>query len=627
MATKVNYTGPDYVNGSTPALSAENLNPLVGAVETAGQILDAETDAGRAITQAATAAAQKTVLGLNNVNNTSDADKPVSTAQAAAITAAAQSATNAAAAANSTDEVTAAPSHWWVLVSGVLKRMTHAGWLTLVRAAVGWVAQTVGFTISGGTTSKTLTVSANADTANIPTANEKTALDNVITVNEPFTTPPTLLLYDADRRNIERASGGRATIFYSNDSYKVPCEAVWVDAFTIGDVAATFSTARANSTAYSLGQMLMANSQLYEVTTAGTTGSAAPTYPTTIGDTVTDGTAVLTLRINSYNDLFPGFYKAGAAKTGWWFGRFRATIVNNRPQCIPGQYHSTMSIDNMRTYMANFGTHNCRPMTNWDWAILWLDAVRKGITPVGNTYYGRSHKTTEKQWGGIRADGARPGDASVTSNPITRGGSAGPLWTHTRESWGVHDFIGNYLQWCDGAKIMDGQLYIAAHDNDPSLLSAAGEASWIATGIYFDSPVAGNDSGSDNLGTPIIASAVSNYTASVTPPRTISEIQADTRDLDYAAATWSAWSIGASLDSVSFLARRSAYLMGIISKLRYGGLSPLSASEGYGYIRNNGERFANCGGDYNNGSSAGPAYRNWNYRRSSISCARPVFDP
>lgn len=624
----IGYTKTDWSSKVLPATMATGMDNEEDGIKQACDLLDEETDAGRALTQAATAAAQKTALGLNNVNNTSDADKPVSTAQAAAITAAAQSATNAAAAANSTDEVITAPSHWWVLVSGALKRMTHAGWLALVRAAVGWAAQTVGFTISGGTTSKTLTVSADADTADIPTTNEKTALDNVvIATNEPFTAPPTLLLYDADRRNIERASGGRATIFYSNDSYKVPCEAVWVDAFTIGDVAAIFSTARANSTAYSLGQMLMANSQLYEVTTAGTTGSAAPTYPTTIGDTVTDGTAVLTLRINSYNDLFPGFYKAGVAKSGWWFGRFRATIVNNRPLCIPGQYYSTMSIDNMRTYMANFGTHNCRPMTNWDWAILWLDAVRKGITPVGNTYYGRSHKTTEKQWGGIRADGARPGDTSVSSNPITRGGSAGSLWTHTREPWGVHDFIGNYLQWCDGAKIMDGQLYIAAHDNDPSLLSAAGEASWIATGIYFDSPVAGNDSGSDNLGTPIIASAVSNYTASVTPPRTISEIQADIRDLDYAVATWSAWSIGASLDSVSFLARRSAYLMGIISKLRYGGLSPLSASEGYGYIRNNGERFAGCGGTYYGGSGAGPAFRDWGYRRSSSYCARPVFDP
>jgi len=169
MATKVNYTAPDFVNNSAPKLNGTNMANLATAAEVAGQILDAETDAGRAITQAATAAAQKTALGLDQVDNTSDANKPVSTAQATAITTAAQSATNAAAAANSTDEVITAPSHWWVLVSGALKRMTHAGWLILVRAAVGWAAQAVGFTISGGTTSKTLTVSADADTVNIPT--------------------------------------------------------------------------------------------------------------------------------------------------------------------------------------------------------------------------------------------------------------------------------------------------------------------------------------------------------------------------------------------------------------------------------------------------------------------------
>jgi len=38
------------------------------------------------------------------------------------------------------------------------------------------------------------------------------------------------------------------------------------------------------------------NDRVYECTTAGTTAATAPTYPTTIGDTVTDGTAVFTCR-------------------------------------------------------------------------------------------------------------------------------------------------------------------------------------------------------------------------------------------------------------------------------------------------------------------------------------------
>ena len=70
----------------------------------------------------------------------------------------------------------------------------------------------------------------------------------------------------------------------------------------------TASVERANATSYVLGQRLSlarADAQanfavmrryVYEVTTAGPTGAAAPVYPTVVGGTVTDGSAVLTCR-------------------------------------------------------------------------------------------------------------------------------------------------------------------------------------------------------------------------------------------------------------------------------------------------------------------------------------------
>lgn len=52
---------------------------------------------------------------------------------------------------------------------------------------------------------------------------------------------------------------------------------------------------RANSTAYSVGQIATpGNGHWYMVTTAGTTGGSAPTWPTTDGGTVTDGTVTWT---------------------------------------------------------------------------------------------------------------------------------------------------------------------------------------------------------------------------------------------------------------------------------------------------------------------------------------------
>jgi hypothetical protein len=57
------------------------------------------------------------------------------------------------------------------------------------------------------------------------------------------------------------------------------------------------ATSAATTTAYTLGAMVVPatpNGYFYAATTAGTSAGSAPTWPTTIGDTVTDGTVVWT---------------------------------------------------------------------------------------------------------------------------------------------------------------------------------------------------------------------------------------------------------------------------------------------------------------------------------------------
>jgi len=192
--------------------------------------------------------------------------------------------------------------------------------------------------------------------------------------------------------------------------------------------------------------------------------------------------------------------------------------------------------------------------------------------------------------------------------------------------WGVHDFVGNYYRWVDGVKWMDGQLYIHAYNNDPTLLTAAGEGSWIATGVFLNSPVAGDDLNVNDLGAPNFASSVTNYTASVVPPRDVTTIQADTRDLDYASQTWSAIAVDASIDTVDAVKRITAFKIGILPKVRSGGASPLSTQEGRLWIRNNGERFPLRSGDYNGASYAGPKFCCAYYRRSVGNAFSLVFN-
>lgn len=73
---------------------------------------------------------------------------------------------------------------------------------------------------------------------------------------------------------------------------------VTITSAAVGDFSAnTYTTTRAATTAYTVGQIVRpatGNGYLYQCSTAGTTGSTIPTYPSGVGQTVTDGTVTWT---------------------------------------------------------------------------------------------------------------------------------------------------------------------------------------------------------------------------------------------------------------------------------------------------------------------------------------------
>lgn len=164
----IGYTELDFVNGSAPALSAENLNHIDEALKDACDLLDAETAAGRALVEAADAAAQRSALGLGDC-----ATKNVGTGAGDV------AAGNAPAAAQAAAEATAAGA----LAGHVADADPHPQYAqesALGNAATKNVGTGASDVAAGNAPAGAVTTHESTYAhANLPTANEKTRLGDI----------------------------------------------------------------------------------------------------------------------------------------------------------------------------------------------------------------------------------------------------------------------------------------------------------------------------------------------------------------------------------------------------------------------------------------------------------------
>lgn len=269
---------------------------------------------------------------------------------------------------------------------------------------------------------------------------------------------------------------------------------------------------------------------------------------------------------------------AGTYRSEVFIGVYMATILNGRACSLPYKDPAvSINFDAARLACTSKGA-GWHLFNRHEWAAVAFWCMANGFEPRGNTNYGRAHDAPHEV--AVRQDGLGPGGAAGTARTLTGGGPA--TWRHTGDYSGIADLVGNCWDWLDGLKLVDGQCIVMPH-NDPTIA----EASWTALGDYF----------SDESNVLTLQNAPGIATT------------------DALSVDWAAMAKDPSYVESELLNRMLISPAGI-------------APQGRFYVLTQGERLPFCGGNWDDGGSAGLAALYLGYPRSFTNSGvsfRPAF--
>jgi hypothetical protein len=282
----------------------------------------------------------------------------------------------------------------------------------------------------------------------------------------------------------------------------------------------------------------------------------------------------------------PAFVVNGVVKNEIFIGAYQAIIEKGCAISIPGQAPRIyITVDDAKAACVANGP-GFHLMTAWEWAAVALWCMKNGSQPRGNTLNGKSHEAPYETGTFV------PNNAGRTLT-----GSGPASWRHDGTVAGIADLVGNVLEWNDGLKTVDGQIF-APDDNNFELA----ESAWPATGVYFDSSAGpGDRTTSGSYGYPILSNAISKYSETPTPPG-----GEDIGDFLYTfKAPWVSMAVSAGFDGLADATKKKMAQLLIAPKLG-STKDPIFADiKGQVLVRNYGTRFPYRGGNYGYGADAG----------------------
>ena len=194
--------------------------------------------------------------------------------------------------------------------------------------------------------------------------------------------------------------------------------------------------------------------------------------------------------------VHPAFIVHGRTVSEIWIAKYPAKNINGRACSLPGvDPTASINFDTAKSICEAKG-EGWNLWSNAERSAIALWCMKNGFYPRGNTNWGKSNEATYET-----ATAANYDSSGCVCRTLT--GTGSQSWNHDNTAWRISDICGNVWEWCDGFRLVNGQILVVGEDNTPmnnfdTQNQRDNFTDWIQTGVYYDGKAAGTDSTQTN---------------------------------------------------------------------------------------------------------------------------------